>query len=345
MSMSARTPLVSILVPAYNAARFLPGFCQSVQAQTYPHYEVLIGDDGSSDDTSSVLAPFLKDNRFQLVAWQPNRGLAAGMAVLYASVRGEYWCATGADDLFCPSFLEKRLGKLEANPRAFLVHGPPELIDESGKPVQSSHPLLDLPPQLSAPRSLEVLLQHDIINAPSVMGRSSVTRQVLPFFHWEWEYSPDWFLWILHAATGFDLLWDPRVLSKYRVHSGSLSLTPKKNHLRRAEVRLMPLIGLRTAAQFSHWAALAWSRWGRTLYWRWLRQAVALKARGGLRDEWIQLAAHAYYGARGKRASLWLELAKHSLGVVAADLMHGRAMKRQSFRVSGLAQLGDPIFR
>ena len=343
--MSARTPLVSILVPAYNAARFLPGLCQSIQAQTYPHYEVVIGDDGSSDDTVSVMAPFLQDSRFQVLRWQPNRGLATGMAVLYAAVRGEYWCTIGSDDLFHPSFLEKRVELMESNPQAFLVHGQVELIDESGGPVQNRPGELNLPAQLRPPRSLEVLLQHDVINATSVMGRSSVTRQVLPFFHWEWEYSPDWFLWILHAATGFDLLWDARVLSKYRVHSGSLSLKPEKDHLRRAEVRLMPLVALRTAAQFSHWAALAWSRWGRTLYWRWLRQAVALKARGGLREEWVQVAAHAYYGARGKRVSLWAELARHSVGLVVADIRHRRAQKRHSFVVSGLAEIDDPIFR
>lgn len=343
--MSARAPLVSILVPAFNAARFLPGLCQSIQAQTYPHFEVLIGDDGSSDETASVMASFLQDRRFQLLRWQPNRGLAAGLAVLYASMKGEYWCATGADDLFLPAFLEKRVEVLEANPRAFLVHGQPELINESGGPVPAGQRYLDFPAQLTAPRSLEILLQHDVINAPSVMVRSSVTRQVLPFFHWEWEYSPDWFFWLLHAATGFDLLWDPRVLSKYRVHSGSLSLTPKKDHLRRAEVRLMPLVALRTAAQYSQWAALSWSRWGRTLYWRWLRQAAALKARGGLRDDWMQLAAHAYYGARGTRVFLWAELIKYSPGVLIADFAHRRALKRQSFIVSGLAQIDDPIFR
>ena len=343
--MSAPPPLVSILVPAYNAARFLPGLCQSIQAQTYPHYEVLIGDDGSSDNTALVMAPFLQDSRFQLLRWQPNRGLAAGMAVLYAAVKGEYWCATGADDLFLPTFLEKRVEMLEANPRAFLVHGPPELIDESGGPVSSPQHALSFPPQLSAPRSLEVLLQHDVISAPSVMGRSSVTRQVLPFFHWEWQYSPDWFFWILHAATGFDLLWDARVLSKYRVHPGSLSLTPEKDELRRAEVRLMPLVALRTAAQFSHWAAVGWSRWGRTLYWRWLRQAAALKARGSLKDEWMQLAAQAYYGGKVGRVSFWFEALRHGAGVIAADTRHRRAQKRQGFITSGLAEIEDPLFR
>jgi glycosyltransferase involved in cell wall biosynthesis len=342
--MSARTPLVSIQVPAYNAARYLPGLCQSIQAQTYPHYEVLIGDDGSSDDTLSVLAPFLQDNRFQVLRWQPNRGLCRGMEIMCASMRGEYWCCTGADDLFHRTFLEKRVEMLESNPQGFLVHGRPELFNESGGLVPGGPRLLELPAQLDPPRSLEVLLQHDVINAPSVMVRSSVTRQVLPFFHWKWEYAPDWFFWILHAATGFDLLWDARVLSKYRVHSGSLSLTPEKDHLRRAEVRLMPLVALRTAAQFSQWAALSWARWGRTLYWRWLRQAVALKSRGGLRPEWVQLAGHAYYGARGRRVSLWAELARHSVGLVAADCRHRRAQRRQSFTVSGLAQIDDPIF-
>jgi glycosyltransferase involved in cell wall biosynthesis len=343
--MSARTPLVSILVPAYNAARFLPGLCQSIQAQTYPHYEVLIGNDGSKDNTAAVLGPFLLDNRFRLVAWEPNRGLSRGMAILYAAMRGEYWCVTGADDLFCPTFLEKRVEVMESNPQAFLVHGLPELIDESGGPAQSKLQFLDLPAQLGPPRALAVLLQHDVINAPSVLVRSNVTREVLPFFHWKWEYSPDWFFWILHAATGFDMLWDARVLSKYRIHSGSLSLTPEKVHLRRAEVRLMPLVALRTAAQFSEWAALHWARWGRTLYWRWLRQAAALKSRGAMTDEWVQLAAHAYYGARGRRVSLWAELARHSVGLVVADIRHRRAQQRQSFTVSGLAQIDDPIFR
>jgi glycosyltransferase involved in cell wall biosynthesis len=343
--MGAQTPLVSVLVPAYNAARFLPGLCQSLKAQTYPHYEVLIGNDGSKDDTPAVLEPFLQDKRFRLVGWELNRGLSRGMAILYAAMRGDYWCVTGADDLFNPTFVEKRVELLESNPQAFMVHGQPELIDELGAPAQSRNQPLDLPAQLGPPRSLEVLLQHDVINAPSVLVRSSVTRQVLPFFHWKWEYSPDWFFWILHAATGFDLLWDRRVLSKYRVHSGSLSWTPEKDHLRRAEVRLMPLVALRTAAQFSQWAAVSWSRWGRTLYWRWLRQAAALKAEGGLRDDWMQLAAHAYYGARGKRVSLWMELARHSAGLVAADYVHRRAQKRQSFTVSGLAQIDDPIFR
>ena len=344
--MSSQPVLVSILVPAYNATRYLHDLCQSIRAQTYPHYEVLIGNDGSGDNPAAVLTPFLQDERFRLLQWQPNRGLNRAWAILCSAMRGDYWCCPGADDLYHSSFLEKRVERLESNPQACLLHGLPELIDESGGPAQRGPRLLpNLPARLTPPRSMTVLLQHDIINQPSALIRASVTRQVLPFFHWNWEFSPDWFFWILHAATGFDLLWDPQVLIKYRVHSSSLSLAPEKGYVRRAEVRLVPLVALRTATQFSESAMLAWRRWGRTLYWRWLRQAVALRFRGGLRDGWLQLAAQAYYGARGRKVFLWFELARHSVGVVAALRAHRRAQRRQSFTVSGLAQIEDPIFR
>jgi len=344
--MSSRNALVSLLVPTYNAARYLPEFCRSVQAQTYSEYEVLIGNDGSGDDPAAALAPFLTDTRFRLLQWKPNRGLNHAWATLCSVMKGDYWCSPGADDLYEPSFLEKRVESMEANPQAFLVHGLPQVIDETGAPTQRGPILLpDLPPQLIAPRPLDVLLEHDIINQPSALVRTRVTRSIFPFYQWNWEFSPDWFLWLLHAATGFDLLWDNRVLSKYRVHSASLSWTPQKDHVRHAEIRLVPLVALRTASQYSQWAAASWSRWGRILYWRWLRQAVALKARGGLKDEWTQLAAHAYYGARGKRVCLLGQLAKHGVGLVWADRMHRRAQKRQRFVVSGLAQIEDPVFR
>ena len=343
--MNSASPLVSILVPAYNTVRYLPEMCRSIQAQTYPNYEVVIGDDGSTDNPGAVLAPFLQDSRFRFLEWRPNRGLNAALAVLLDAMRGEFWCSPGADDVLYPAYLERRVKRLAANPQACIAHGPPEFIDESGGRPQRSPPQLTLPPQLEPPRSLEVLIQHNIINQPSAMVRASVTRQVLPFFHWNWAYSPDWFLWILHAATGGDLLWDAEVQIKYRVHSSSLSLTPAKDHLRRAERCVVPLVALSMAAQFSQWAAECWSRWGRTLYRRWLRQALALKLKGGLQPEWMQLGAHAYYRGKGKRVSLPVELAKHLAGIVVMDRLHRRALKRQSFPVSGAAQIDDPIFR
>jgi len=343
--MSSQPPLASVLVPTYNAAKYLPELCATLQAQTYPHFEALIADDGSSDNTASVVAPFLKDSRFQYMSWPKNRGLNQGLAILCDTAKGQYWCSPGADDSLYPTFLEKRVAMLEANPQACLAHGPLELMDEKGTPAKNGPLPLTLPEQLGPPRSLEILLQHNVIAQPSALVRTSVTKQILPFYCWDWAYAPDWFLWILLAATGRDLLWDAGIQIKYRVHASSLSCAPEKDHLRRAERRLAPLIALKTAACYSRWAAQTWNRWGRILYRRWLRQALALKSRGGLRDEWIQLGAHARYGAKGAEVSFLIEVLKHGLGIVRSDLIHQSALKRQSFPVSGLAEIDDPIFR
>jgi glycosyltransferase involved in cell wall biosynthesis len=89
--MSTASPLVSILVPAYNAATYLPQLCRSLQAQTFRDFEVLIFDDGSTDNTAEVFSPFAQDPRFQLAGWKQNRGgrrMAARFSGTAARVAG-----------------------------------------------------------------------------------------------------------------------------------------------------------------------------------------------------------------------------------------------------------------
>ncbi len=343
--MSQGSPLVSILVPAYNAARFLPQLCRSIQAQTYPHYEVLVANDGSNDDTPAVLAPVLADKRFHLLNWEQNRGAHQAWTILCSTARGDYWCAPGADDALYPSFLSRRVAILESNPQAFLVHGPSELIDEAGGPAQAVLAPPNLPARLPPPRSLEMLLQHNTINTPSALVRSGVTRQVLPFFHWNWGYTNDWFSWILHAATVFDLLWDSQKQNQYRIHAQSLSEDPAKKSLRHAEVALAPLCALACAARFSGVAAGVWGRWRKPLYHRWLLRALTLQARGKLNRDWVHLGAAAYYNNKASRVSLWWEAMRHAPGALLNRLREQKAARGQGFRVAGLAQINDPVFR
>jgi hypothetical protein len=128
------------------------------------------------------------------------------------------------------------------------------------------------------------------------------------------------------------------------VHERSLSFDPAKAATRRAEIRLVPLCALSPAAQFSPLAAGLWSRWRKTLYRIWLLRAVKLQSEGLLQKEWLRLAGRAYYGGDNARVSLFWELCKHGLGVPLTGLKERQARKSQSFRVSGIAQINDPVF-
>jgi glycosyltransferase involved in cell wall biosynthesis len=343
--MSANSPLVSVLVPTYNAAPFLPELCESIQTQTYRNLEVLILNDGSSDNTLAVVEPYRKDARFRIFSWNQNRGVNPATSTLLNLAKGEYWCIPNADDVLYPGFVAQRLNLLEAHLEAAMVHGPGETIDESGRRINDEGQPLKLPCQTEGTRALAMLLQHNVISTSSVLVRTSVTRLVLPFFLCNWKYAEDWYLWLLHAATGFDLLWDVQPLHKYRLHAASLSNISTNASFRRAATRLAPLCALSAAAQFSQLAADYWSRWRTTLYCLWLLRALRLRFEGLLREPSLRLAGHAYYGASGGGASLPTELCKHSLGILLATLKERQALKRQSFKVSGLAQIDDPVFR
>jgi glycosyltransferase involved in cell wall biosynthesis len=98
-------PLVSVIIPAYNAARFLPETLASAQAQTYPNLEIIVVDDGSTDHTPDhVMHVAETDRRIRLIR-QPNAGAAAARNRGIEEARGEYLAPLDADDLWDPRFL------------------------------------------------------------------------------------------------------------------------------------------------------------------------------------------------------------------------------------------------
>jgi glycosyltransferase involved in cell wall biosynthesis len=344
-SVHSTCPLVSVLVQTYNAANYLPQLCRSIQSQTYRHFEALILDDGSTDATRSVLAPFESDPRFRVFGWDKNRGVAAGLRELLRQGRGAYWTLPGADDVLFPDFLEQRLAWMNERPQAAFIHGPSEIIDEMGQAISNPFAQLQCPAKLEAGRALRLVLQHNIVRTPSIMIRYDLTRQILPYYLCDWKYAQDWHLWILLMAAGSDVLWDERPLVQYRVHSASLSSDNRLGALREAELRLVPLCALRSAAQYSRSAAEEWARWGTTLYRLWLMRSLKLRFRGALRKEWLELARQAYYGSLPHHYGQIREVWRHGVGMVLATLKQRQAIKGQSFRVSGLAEMDDPLFR
>jgi teichuronic acid biosynthesis glycosyltransferase TuaG len=121
MSMNGRTKLVSIIIPAYNAAPFLEETIQSLYNQTYINWEAIIVNDGSKDNTASLCDGFT-DERVKTIH-QANSGVATARNNGLAHAKGEYVIFFDADDIMSPSFIQSRLEVMINNPELGYVGG------------------------------------------------------------------------------------------------------------------------------------------------------------------------------------------------------------------------------
>ncbi len=125
------TPLVSVIVPAYNAEKFIEKTLSSVLAQTYKNIEVLVVDDGSQDRTAEIIQSFAQIDRRVTLLQQQNAGVAAARNLAIQASRGEYIAPIDADDLWYPQNLEKQVScMLQAEPSVGLVYSWSVDIDE-----------------------------------------------------------------------------------------------------------------------------------------------------------------------------------------------------------------------
>jgi glycosyltransferase involved in cell wall biosynthesis len=125
-------PLVSVIVPAYNAAHWIAETIRSVQAQSLDDWELIIINDGSSDDTASVIETFLSDKRIQLVH-QSNSGVCKTRNHGFTLAKGKYIALLDADDLFLPENLKEKITALESNSDARWTYSNLKLINEKSE--------------------------------------------------------------------------------------------------------------------------------------------------------------------------------------------------------------------
>lgn len=124
-------PTVSIITPAFNAARFLPEQLAAVQAQTWRDYEHIVVDDGSTDATPGLLAADSASDERLRVLHQANAGAHAARNAALAAAQGRYIAFLDADDLWLPAKLERQLGFMRQGGYAMSYHQY-RTIDENG---------------------------------------------------------------------------------------------------------------------------------------------------------------------------------------------------------------------
>ena len=126
-------PPASILMPVYNHASLLPQAVESVLAQDYPNVELVILDDGSTDDIEAALDPYISNPSVRIYR-QDNRGLPEALTRLHQLARGEFITWTSADNLMGSSMVSTLAVTLLERPDAVMAFGDPSLIDEQGRP-------------------------------------------------------------------------------------------------------------------------------------------------------------------------------------------------------------------
>ena len=124
---------VSVVIPTYNRARLVTEALHSVLSQPFDDMEVLVVDDGSTDDTLSALARFT-DSRLRVIH-QANQGISGARNTGVREARGEYIAMLDSDDRWRPSVLPRLVAALDAHPDAVLVYGRAQAMDAYGFPL------------------------------------------------------------------------------------------------------------------------------------------------------------------------------------------------------------------
>ncbi len=215
-------PTVSVLIPSYNHARFLPQCLQSVFDQTYTDYEIVVVDDGSRDNSVEILQSY--GDRIRLFV-QENRGTYPTLNRLIAESQGKYLAVLNSDDLWAPTKLEKQVAVLDQKPEVGLVHTGGHFIDGEGK-VKPGNPLGFEWPRTPSGNIIEALVRCNKIIASSVLIRRECFER-LGGFREDLFGSGDWEMWF-RVALHYDIAFVDEPLTMYRVHGENASFQHRR---------------------------------------------------------------------------------------------------------------------
>jgi glycosyltransferase involved in cell wall biosynthesis len=197
--------LVSVVIPSHNYGRFLPTAIESVLAQSYADVEVLVVDDGSTDDTSAVA------QRYPIrTISRPRGGLSRAANQGIAASTGALVMRLDADDMLAPTYVEETVRALETFPAADFAYTGMELFGAAtGR-------------YMSEPFDPDVLAEHNYIHASALMRRASFDRVggYAPDLGWS---CADWDLWLSFADQGMTGVLVPKPLLLYRQHGSNMS--------------------------------------------------------------------------------------------------------------------------
>jgi glycosyltransferase involved in cell wall biosynthesis len=212
---------VSVIIPSYNQVRFVASTVESVLAQTYPNVEIIVVDDGSTDNTREVLAAFSENIRY---IYQENRGLAGARNTGFLASHGDYLLFLDSDDLIHPDKLGLHVALLEAEPDFSLVYSAWQQINEDGTQV-----LGEVRPNKQGHLLKELLGRSFFFFASAAVVRRECLEQV-GLFDESLRWGEDADMWLRLARAGYAFGYLDQPLLQYRIHANSMTanVSPKQ---------------------------------------------------------------------------------------------------------------------
>jgi glycosyltransferase involved in cell wall biosynthesis len=201
-------PTVSVIIPAYNQGEYLQEAIQSVLVQTLNDFELVVVDDGSTDETCFIVKRF-SDDRLHYI-YQENQGLSAARNTGIKATKGRYLTFLDSDDMFQPEKLRLLVEELETNKNIGLVAGQAVPIDQDGNSIGR---IFNKP----VPVDVRHLLLTNPLHVGSVLLRRSWQEKV-GFFDEALRSYEDWDMWLRLVRSGCRMGWVDRPVSFYRFH-------------------------------------------------------------------------------------------------------------------------------
>lgn len=208
--------LISVIMPVYNNAKFLKEAIDSVLQQSYPHFELIIINDGSTDDSEKIILSY-HDERINYVVNTENKGLVYTLNKALQLAKGKYIARMDGDDICLPKRFEKQLKYLEQNNEVVVLASLINNIDEHNNDLGFWNDDFNNVSQSSIKAFMPKL---NCMAHPSVMMRADVVKK---YNYQSYKNAEDWGLWLNVLSDGYKIAKLNEVLLHYRIHSASMS--------------------------------------------------------------------------------------------------------------------------